>query len=211
MSKPVWSIKGNHFANCNCDFGCPCQFNALPTDNTCKAIVAWDIEEGNFGDVDLSGLKVATLYSWENPIHEGNGQMQVIIEEKANKEQRKALVDVMNGENTDPGKIMIQIYRSMCTQVHEPIFAPIKMNIDVEGRTANIIVDGIVETTLEPIKNPVTGAEHRARFDLPNGKEFNSAEVASGTTKIKAAFPLEFTSSHAHLSADSMTSEGPNK
>jgi hypothetical protein len=211
MSKPTWSIKGNHFANCNCDFGCPCQFNALPTDNTCKAIVAWDIQEGYYNDVSLDGLKVATLYSWENPIHEGNGQMQVIIEDKASQEQKKALVDLMNGESTDPGKIMIQIYRSMCTKVHDPIFAPIEMNIDVDGRKANILVDGIVETTLEPIKNPVTGAEHRARFDLPNGKEFNSAEVASGTTKSKAGFPLEFTSSHAHLSSDTMTSEGPNK
>ncbi len=210
MSKPSWSIKGTHFANCNCDFGCPCQFNALPTDGTCKAIVAWDIEQGYYNDISLDGLKVATLYSWENPIHEGQGQMQVIIEDKATEEQRKALVDLMNGECTEPGKIMIQIYRSMCEKVHDPIFAPIEMSINLEARTAHIKVDGVIETTLEPIKNPVTGAEHRARFDLPNGKEFNSAEVASGTTKGEGAFTLEFSSSHAHLSSDSMTSEGPS-
>ena len=28
MSQPTWSLKGPHFANCNCDYGCPCQFNA---------------------------------------------------------------------------------------------------------------------------------------------------------------------------------------
>ncbi len=32
-----WAIKGREFANCNCSYGCPCQFNALPTDGTCKA------------------------------------------------------------------------------------------------------------------------------------------------------------------------------
>ena len=25
-----WEIKGREFGNCNCDYGCPCQFNALP-------------------------------------------------------------------------------------------------------------------------------------------------------------------------------------
>jgi len=210
MPKPEWSIKGLHFANCNCDYGCPCQFNALPTDGTCKAVVAWLIDEGYCGDVKLDGLKVATTYAWENPIHEGNGEMQVIIDESATEEQRQAIIGIMNGEHTDPGKIMIQIYRSMCSKVYDPIFAPIEMDIDLDGRKAHLKVEGIIESELEPILNPVTGAEHRARFDLPLGKEFNSAEVASGTTKSTGAVKLDFTSSHAHISGDSMTSEGPN-
>ena len=51
MSAIDWSIKGPHFVNCNCDYGCPCQFNALPTYRTCLAVVAWQIDEGHFGDV----------------------------------------------------------------------------------------------------------------------------------------------------------------
>ena len=211
MNTPAWSFKGLHFANCNCDYGCPCQFNALPTDGTCKAVVAWQINEGYCGETKLDGLKVATTYAWNNPIHEGNGEMQVIVDDSATEDQRRALVGIMNGEYTDPGKIMIQIYRSMCTKIHDPIFAPIDMDIDINGRRAHLKVDGILETELEPIKNPVTGAEHRARFDLPNGKEFNSAEVASGTTKSTGAVNLDFIGTHAHISSDTMTSEGPNK
>jgi hypothetical protein len=45
--------QGIHFANCNCDYGCPCQLNALPTDATCQAIVAWQIHEGYFGERPL--------------------------------------------------------------------------------------------------------------------------------------------------------------
>ena len=26
-----WEVKVREFANCNCNYGCPCQFNALPT------------------------------------------------------------------------------------------------------------------------------------------------------------------------------------
>ena len=52
-----WTIKGREFVNCNCAFGCPCQFNALPTDGTCKAAVGYQFTEGHFGDVDLSGFR----------------------------------------------------------------------------------------------------------------------------------------------------------
>jgi hypothetical protein len=36
VAKPAWSIEGPHFINCNCDYGCPCQFNALPKDGYCR-------------------------------------------------------------------------------------------------------------------------------------------------------------------------------
>ena len=34
----AWEIKGREFGNCNCDYSCPCQFNALPTHGHCHAI-----------------------------------------------------------------------------------------------------------------------------------------------------------------------------
>jgi len=85
---------------------------------------------------------------------------------------------------------------------------PIEMEIDMEGRTASLKVPGIIETSVEPLKHPVTGAEYRARIDLPMGKEFRLAEVASGTTKASGVVPLEFTNSHAHFANAPLTSEG---
>lgn len=204
-----WTIKGPHFANCNCDYGCPCQFNALPTDGTCRAVVAWRIDEGYCGNVRLDGLYAINTYSWPGPIHKGNGAMQSIIDERADAEQRAALAAVLQGEGADPGVIMLQVYRAMCSQVHEPLFKPVHLEIDVEGRKAKLIVPGLIESVVEPIRNPVTGAEHRARIDLPSGKEFNMAEVASGTTKATGTIPLEFASKHAHLVYNRMTSAGP--
>ena len=69
-------------------------------------------------------------------------------------------------------------------------------------------VPGVLETTVEPLKNIVTGAEHRARIDLPAGKEFMLAEVASGTTKGTGAVALDFSNSHAHFADSVMTSKG---
>ena len=209
MADPTWSIRGHNVVNCNCDYGCPCQFNALPTDGTCRAVIAWQIDEGHCGDVRLDSLLAVNTYGWPGPIHKGNGEMQSIIDERATEEQRRALIAVLQGEGAPPGTIMLQIYRAMSPKVHEPVFKPIELKIDRDGRTAQLRVPGVLETTIEPIKNPVTGMEHRARIDLPYGKEFNQAEVASGTTSAKGAVPLEFAKKHAHIVNNAMTSNGP--
>lgn len=210
MSNPAWSIEGPHFINCNCDYGCPCQFNALPKDGYCRAVTAWRIDRGSFGEVDLSGLRAVNLYSWPGPIHKGGGTMQSIIDERASEAQRKALASVLQGEGAEPGTVMLAIYRAMCAKVQPPLFKPIHIEVDVEARRARLSVPGVVETTLEPIKNPVTGAEHRARIDLPMGKEFHLAEVASGTSKASAgAIEIDFNRSHGHLVTNRLTAGGP--
>ena len=66
-----WRIKGRELGNCNCDYGCPCQFNALPTRGNCEAAVGYEIDEGNFGGIKLDGLRAAGVYYWPAPVHEG--------------------------------------------------------------------------------------------------------------------------------------------
>ena len=208
MTMIEWSIEGPHFANCNCDYGCPCQFMALPTDGTCKAVAGWRIDKGHFGETPLDRLLAVNTYAWPGAVHQGNGAMQSIIDERADEAQRLALTAILQGEGSAPGASMLTIYRAMCTEWHQPIFARIDMEMDIAARTARLHIPGLVETSVAPLKNPVTGAEHRARIDLPNGKEFFIAEVASGTTKATGAVPLAFADSHAHLAAGTFTSGG---
>jgi hypothetical protein len=208
MTNIEWRIEGPHFINCNCDYGCPCQFVALPTDGTCKAVVGFRIDKGNFGDTRLDGLLAVNTYAWPGAIHEGNGAMQSIIDERADGAQREALTAVLQGEGAEPGSVMLQIYRAMCSTWHEPQFAAIEMEIDMAGRKARLNIPGVAETAVEPLKNPVTGAEHRAQISLPMGKEFRIAEVASGTTKASGVIPLEFARSHAHFADSVLTSSG---
>jgi hypothetical protein len=208
MSEGTWSIQGPHFVNCNCDYGCPCQFWGRPTDGTCRAVLAWRIDEGHYGDVRLDGLFAINTYAWPGAIHEGNGSMQSIIDERASGAQRQALIAILQGEGADPGAIMFQIYRTMCVTLHEPLFKPIQLEVDVEARTARLHVPGVLDTRLEPIKNKVTGALHRARIALPFGKEFTLAEVASGSTRATGNVPLAFTNTHAHVVHNRLTAQG---
>jgi len=64
MTDVQWMIRGPEIATCNCSYGCPCQFNALPTNGDCRAAVAMQIEEGFFGEVRLDGLRWAAVAAW---------------------------------------------------------------------------------------------------------------------------------------------------
>jgi len=185
-----WVVQATELVNCNCSYGCPCQFNALPTYGDCRASIGYQIEQGHFGSVGLDGLRAVLLVSWPGPIHEGNGTMQVIIDERANPEQREALGKILTGQETDEMATVWWVFSAMCPTKLEPLFKPIDVEIDVEARRGRFSVPGIVETTGEPIRNPVTGAEHRVRIDLPHGFEYRIAEIGSATTRSTAAIAL---------------------
>lgn len=187
-----WEIHGRELANCNCSYGCPCQFNALPTHGNCEAAGSVLIERGFHGDVSLDGLVVAALYKWPGPVHEGNGAMQIIIDERATPEQRQALERIATGEDTEDMATMWWIFHAMCSTRHETLFRKFDLSIDVDGRRGHVRADGVFETKAEPIRNPVTGAEHRVRIDLPEGFEYTLAEIGSGdTTTMAGSITLE--------------------
>ena len=204
-----WRVKGMELVNCNCDYGCPCQFNALPTHGDCRAAVAYDIKEGHFGAVRLDGLRVVLLASWPGAIHQGNGTMQLVIDERADQNQREALAKILTGEETDEMATIWWVLGAMCPTKLEPLVRPIDLAIDVEARRGHFRVAGIVETVAEPIRNPVTGAEHRVRIDLPHGFEYRIAEIASGTTRATAAIALPgLENTHGHFTHIHLSNKG---
>jgi hypothetical protein len=209
MSHVDWEIKGRAFGNCNCSYGCPCQFNALPTDGTCRAAVGYQIDEGHFGDVKLDGVRAAGLYSWPGAVHEGRGTMQLIVDESASPEQRDALLTIMQGQETEPMATMWSVFTAMCDTVIEPLSKPIDFEVDVDGRTGRLSIPGVVETRGEPIKNPVTGAEHRVRIDMPDGFEYALAEIGSGTTKATGDIKLDFEASYGQFNNMHLSPTGP--
>ncbi|MBU6483293.1 MAG: DUF1326 domain-containing protein [Betaproteobacteria bacterium] len=186
-----WEIKGAEFANCNCSYGCPCQFNALPTHGSCCAVVGFKIESGRFGSVPLDGLRAAAIYSWPGPVHLGDGRMQLIIDERADPGQRDALTRIMLGQDTQEMATMWWVFSAMSPAKEETVFAPIDFEVDVDARRGRLVVPGLIESRGEPIRNPVTGNEHRVRIDIPSGFEYRLAEIGSGRTTTKGKIQLD--------------------
>lgn len=191
MAITPWEIKGAEFANCNCSYGCPCQFNALPTHGNCCAVVGFKIESGRFGSVPLDGLRAAAIYSWPGPVHLGDGRMQLIIDERADPGQRDALTRIMLGQDTQEMATMWWVFSAMSPAKEETVFAPIDFEVDVDARRGRLVVPGLIESRGEPIRNPVTGNEHRVRIDIPSGFEYRLAEIGSGRTTTKGKIQLD--------------------
>ncbi len=204
-----WEIHGVELANCNCATGCPCQFMSLPTHGNCEAVAAFAIDSGHFGGVDLSGTKAAMVVQWPGPIHEGEGKMQIIVDEAASPEQRDALFKIMTGEDTEEMATMWWVFSAMAPHKLETLVKPISLSMDMAARKGSISVPGVFETEAGPITNPVTGAEHRARIDLPHGFEFRVAEIGKGTTKTSGEIRLSNTTdSHVQMVEIHMTGQG---
>ena len=182
MAYVDWMIRGPKIASCSCDYGCPCEFNAPPTNDICEGLEAMRIDEGYFGDTRLDGLVFAAAYRWPGPVHEGGGIVQGFIEERADEAQRDALLKILSGLEQEP-TTAFNIYGSTIETEYDPVFATIEFDYDMKALTGGFAVPGHLEMRLEPIRNPVTGKPHRAIICLPEGFEFREAEMASGTFK----------------------------
>ena len=130
---------------------------------------------------------------------EGGGAMQAVIDELADEPQRKALLTILEGGETREAATHWWVYRAMSSTVHPPLFKPIHFDVDIENRRAKVSIPGVLESSGRPIVSPVTGDEHRVRIDLPNGIEFDIAEIASGSTRSSGAVVLELDDSYGQF------------
>jgi hypothetical protein len=199
MADVKWNIRALEFTNCNCSYGCPCQFSALPTHGNCRAVQAFRIETGRHGETPLDGLNVVNIFSWPGPIHHGHGHAAFIIDRRANDAQRNGLLRILSGRDTEPGATIFSVFATTYEKVHAPAFADIEFDIDIEKRRARLQVPGYVDSRGEPILNPVTKAESRVRIDNPKGFEFRLAEVARGWSRTSGPIALDLADSYGHF------------
>ena len=203
-----WLIKGREYANCNCDQGCPCQFNAPSTHGHCHGIFTGIIDEGHFGDVDLGGLDYAIIAKWPGEIAEGNGETGTIVNERASDQQRDALNKILRGESTAPGATIFSVLSSTMSKVHDTLYRSIDVSIDIEARQANLRIDELVESSGTPMKNPFNGEDARARIHLPNGFEYTYAEIGNGVSKASGHISIELAGTHGQFCLLHMNQDG---
>ena len=171
-----WRIKGNLIGACNCDWGCPCNFNAPPTYGTCEGPNVWHIQKGLFGDTVLDGLYMCIAQRFPGPLHEGHGTSQFVVDAAANGQQREALLSILSGE---AGGIFA-IFADITETTLEPIFGI--FDASMNGLESWVIVPGVLEIGLTTIKNPVTGEAEEVQLVKPTG--FTSTESDLGTSTV---------------------------
>ena len=178
-----WTLNGEGYEFCNCDFGCGCNFGGFPNskDGSCRALVGVDVKTGSCGDVDLSGVKCAAIVEWPKAIHEGNGKCVFVVDPATTDKQVEALAQIFTGK-----------LGGMPWELLGPTFQVVgleKAKISIEGTGVKRVfrADGIAEGRGDTFKNPVTGEEHLANVDLPDGFIWKKGECGQGSFHARAA------------------------
>ncbi|MGD9980230.1 MAG: DUF1326 domain-containing protein [Hyphomonadaceae bacterium] len=203
-----WELKGRELVNCTCEYGCNCQFNALPDKGHCHAVAGIQIDEGHYGEVKLGGLRLAAIFKWPGPIHEGNGEAIAFVDERAAPDQRDALLKIMSGQDTAPFATMFAVYASTLSKFHDPVFTPIEFEVDVDGRKGRLFVKDYIEMTGEPIRNKVTGQEARAQIVLPAGFEYTVADIGSASSKTQGPVVVDISEKYGQFARLHLNNNG---
>ena len=176
-----WAIEADYYQACNCDYGCPCEYEAPPTMGFCEGMGAYKITKGKYGDVSLDGLGFAYGIRSKAAIHLGDCTLVIIIDEQANAEQREALLNITHGKD---GGIPFEIIVQLVSNLIDPIYTSFEFNANGEHSSVKLGDIGLIE--LEPIKNPVTGDPESMRLEHATGFIFKGADiVAAKEGKLK--------------------------
>ena len=195
-----WSIKSHTFANCNCDANCGCQFNLPSTHGHCEFVEAGHLVEGHFNETSLAGLNWAFMIIWPGEIAEGNGRELIVIDERANDDQREALIKIVSGDVGAPGSNHFSVFASTCSEVLDPKIASIELAVDIAARTAILRVPGLINASGRPIINEFNGEPFHIALSRPTGSfEFTYAEIGAGTSTVAGDLAMKFDGSFAQF------------
>jgi len=188
-----WLFKSETYDNCNCSVSCGCQFNEPTTHGNCQFAYVGTVVAGHFNSTQLSGLNWSLLCIFPGEIEEGNGKRQIIIDERANEPQRIALETIISGEACRPLSNHFSVFGSLCTEFFETLFLPINLEVNLQLRTANVDIPGVVKSAGRPIINKFSDEPFHIALARPAGSfEFTYGEIGRGTTSVRGDMEMAF-------------------
>src|SRR5205809_4257549 len=169
-----YHLKGILLGACNCDWGCPCNFEAPPTRGLCEGGYVWRVKDGSYRKTSLSGINIAWIGRSPGPVHEGNLTAILYVDERATGKQREVLEDLLT-KNQEA--IPFGIFMSLTSTFLGVHYVPFEINLD--GMESRVKIPGIYELQLTPMKNPVTGEVEPATLLKPKGFTSKQQELCS--------------------------------
>jgi hypothetical protein len=178
-------MEGNLIVACNCDWGCPCNFDAPPTYGKCDGANFWMIQEGRFERTRLDAVSILQYTHFPEAIHKGKGTGVWVVDDKTDKGQRSALATLQKGDGVG---LPFDIWARVVAKWLPTVYAPVELKLDGLRSRAKIGRGKVYDLELSPIKNPVTGIEEQ--LGLVKGTGFTSRKADLGMA-LKAKFAVE--------------------
>ena len=162
-----WHFEADYFTACNCDWGCPCNFNARPTEGRCMGWGAWQIEEGRFGQTSLAGTRFALYYAFPGKVEEGQGTACAYIDSGASPEQQAALEAIGTGK---AGGGIFELFGATLVTTWLPT-KRVELSIDLSDGVGRVLIGGHGGADSELLSYP-DGSVIRPVTELPHGIEY---------------------------------------
>jgi len=179
---PRWRVTGDWFDTCNCSIPCPCTFAQPPTNDICEGILAWNIRQGNYGDVRLEGLSVMALGTFKGNMWEGQAKatMGLFLDERANEWQREALQMIFGGRAGGwPGT-----FANFIGEVRGMEFAHIDFHVDRDLASWHAEIRGKLTARAEAIGGPTTPPGKRVQVHNAGGSETGPGGIATWAKSV---------------------------
>jgi hypothetical protein len=203
-SSTQWTLELEYLQSCNCDYGCPCNFNALPTYGNCEALLAYHVLKGNFGETNLDDVTFAWGLWWPKAIHMGDGIGALYVDSKASPEQVSAIENIISGKYG--GGVFAVFPTTFKTTLPTKIA---KIDFHYDPYDGWFTVEGAGEVRSQHIVNPVTGAQWEGELTLPGGIAFKRGTVSSVNWNWKANdISLKHEKKNGHASIAKFNNEG---
>lgn len=148
-----WNIKGELILNCSCQVFCPCVISLgvhPPTEGRCQGWLGISIEQGHYGDIDLSGLNVGMFLEIPGNMSRGDWKVGLYLDERAGEPATEALTLIMGGK----AKGTTGLFKVLVSEILAVKKVPIEFRKD--GKRRFFSIPGLIEGAVEPVpgKNP---------------------------------------------------------
>lgn len=157
----TWQIEGDYFENCSCDVVCPCIFSANPPlssrpsshNGACEVPIAFHVDRGRYGDTGLDGLNTVVVGRTPGPMGEGDMQVAIYLDERADQAQQEALTAIFTGAAGGPMGLLAPL-------VGEVLGArQTRIDYRIEGKRRVCEIPGVLSMAVRPVQSVDPDAE----------------------------------------------------
>ncbi len=144
-----WAIRGELILNCNCTVFCPCVVSLgkhAPTEGYCQAWSGIRIDEGHYGDEDLSGLNVGLLLEIPGLMARGNWKAAAFIDDRASQAAYLGLIEIFSGR----AKGTTGLFKLLVSEFLGAERATI--TYETEGKTRRLMVGKKIQGEVVPVQ-----------------------------------------------------------
>ncbi|HEY5538952.1 MAG TPA: DUF1326 domain-containing protein [Thermoplasmata archaeon] len=141
-----WNLSGSYFEACNCEVACPCVFLSAPSSGECNLLLAWHIEKGHLGDLQLDGLNVALAVHSPGPMTRVKWDVALYLDERASPAQRDALDAIFGGQaGGEPAALAPLIGKVLGVK-------SVRIEFRAVGKRRSLRIPKVAEMRIEAIK-----------------------------------------------------------